>query len=79
MSKIYIVEWVDSKMLTCGWQCAEHTKEVEVGKATSVGILQTETDEQITLQPNVSEGDYCQGIVIPRCSIKRMRRLKLKP
>ena len=77
MSKIYIVEWVDSKLLTGGWESAEHTKGKEVCKVTSVGILQAKTDEQITLQPNVSDGDYCQGVVIPRCSIKRMRRLKI--
>ena len=46
---------------------------------TSVGILVVDAEEHITIMQSVSDkNDVGDGITIPKCSITRVRTLKVK-
>ncbi len=76
--KIVRVEWVDSAFAQ-GWMDIEQAKNHTISHCTSVGILVHQDDEKITIMQSLSDKqDAGDGITIPKCSIKRMRMLKVK-
>ena len=72
--KLALVEWLDS--YSCfGWHQPTHEKPA---KCITVGILREQDAESITISQSRSDsGNVCDEITIPRCSIKRLRNLKV--
>ena len=76
--RICLIEWVDSSFAQ-GWMSMEYAKKHDVARVASVGILVYEDKDKITIMQDVSnKEDMGDGITIPKCSIKRIRRLKIK-
>lgn len=76
--RIVLVEWVDSAFAQ-GWMNKQLAKEHEISRIVSVGILLCENQERITVMQSISNKDDAgDGITIPKCSIKQMRRLKVR-
>lgn len=75
--RIVMVEWKDSRLLQGSWLCKEHI-EYSTSKAVSLGVILKETDSAITMIASICEGDYAQGIVIPKSAIKRIRKLEVR-
>ncbi len=73
--KAVLIEWVDS-CSTYGW----HSKGTVFGisHCISVGVVISENKTEISLAPNISESSNGDIISIPKCSIKRIRRLKVE-
>ena len=75
--RMILVEWVDSSFAQ-GWMSKEHARHHSFSKIASAGILLHEDSEKITIMQSVSDKDDAgDGITIPKCSIKRMRQLKV--
>ncbi len=76
--RIVMVEWVDSAFAQ-GWMSREVITHHRVSGIVSVGILVNENKEQITIVQGASmdKDQYGDGITIPKCSIKRVRSLKV--
>jgi len=75
--RLILVEWVDS-MFCQGWMHKEVAQKHEFSRIASAGILIHEDKEKITIMQSISDkGDAGDGITIPRCSIKRMRQLRV--
>lgn len=72
--KIVMVEWKDSYSLS-SW--VEKGTPCNIDSICSVGILKSETDEQVELVPNLGEEMKLHSIAIPRGCIKRIRGLKV--
>ena len=79
--KLVMIEWVDS-VSTGGtvWNDLEDVEAAVVASVQSVGWVLSETKEQITLSPHISESaEQCSGdLTIPKCAIKRVRKLSHK-
>ncbi len=74
--KIGLVEWVDS--CSCnGWGVKESHSYRPSG-CTSVGILEEKTDCVTIIQSLSDSGNIADIITIPKCSIKRIRYLRVK-
>jgi len=77
--KLVLVEFYDSKFIAIGgWYCKEHIKSEKLSNAWGVGVILEETDREIKLLPLSCEGDWAQGICIPKVVVKRIRQLKIK-
>ena len=75
--KIVLVEWIDSST-EYGWLKVE-SFDTSVVKCQSVGFLIKETDDAIVVTLSRSDSGRCaDAITIPKCSIKRIRYLKVK-
>ncbi len=72
--KLLLVEWVDSNA-SYGWQGKE--KETHASACVTVGVLTREDKDEVEMTLNISEGSLSEVIAIPRCSIKRIRELKV--
>lgn len=76
MSTLVLVEWVDSSAIS-GWH--EFSRHDRTAKCISVGLLRDEDDDQVVLVSSRSDfGNISDSNAIPKCSIKRMRKLKVK-
>jgi len=69
-----MIEWLDSRFSLCGWINREQDC-INVGHETSVGIVTNEDDEAVELSPCLDKEGKGQVFTIPKCSIKRIRRL----
>ncbi len=78
--KLVLIQWVDSAFAQ-GWMSRESIDAHKLSKCISVGLLVAESDEQVTIMQSASvdKEQYGDGITIPKCSIKRMRQLKVAP
>lgn len=75
---LVMVKWVDSAFAH-GWTLKETARKHTVSAIVSVGILLHEDREKITIMQSVSDKDDAgDGITIPKCSIKKIWRLKVK-
>ena len=73
--KIVYVKWIDSASLT-GWRSAEQHKGPPP-YIESAGYLLEKTDEYVTLLQSMSAyGNGDNSLTIPRCAIKRIRRVE---
>ncbi len=77
--RIIIVEWVDSHFQPNEWCNRHYIDIVKRSPHISIGVVLAETDTELLICPNLSKEDGAQGICIPKCSIKRVRQLKVNP
>ncbi len=76
--KLVLVEWKDPTCwATHGWEDREPWIEKPLS-CISVGILLHEDKDNIHVVLNLTEGKQCEGEVLPRGCIKRIRPLKVK-
>ncbi len=76
--KLVLIEWVDSAFAQ-GWMSKRAAKSHRFSKITSIGILLNDDSEKVTIMQSVSDKDDAgDGLTIPKCCIKRMRKLKLE-
>jgi hypothetical protein len=68
------VDWVDSDGFD-GWHHPE--EEFEVSKCVTVGILAKESKDAIRIDQSQSKSKVDNTITIPRCAIKKIKRIKL--
>ena len=74
--KLAMVEWVDPCSVAVQWQDIEPFIEKPVD-CISCGILLHEDEDNVHLGLNMNSSHYSQGMVIPKCCIKRLRYLKV--
>ncbi len=75
--RLAVVEWIDSCADT-GWQGKHVLEESTPSKCVSVGMV-VETDSCIKVFQSKSDtGNVDNIMTIPRCSVKRIRYLKIK-
>jgi len=75
--KILLIEWVDSTFHG-GWIGKDELKMVPL-KCYSAGVVIDENPDAITLALSGGEGEqYADTMTIPKCSIKRIRELKVR-
>ena len=62
-----------------GWMSREAVESHQLSRCVSVGILMAESDEQITIMQSMSvdKDQVGDGLTIPKCSIKRIRKLRV--
>ncbi len=69
------IEWVDSDCFE-GWHKPEEI--INITTCLSVGIIENETKELIRIkQSESSNGNSSDSLTIPKCSIKKIIRIKL--
>lgn len=72
------VNWLDSQSFT-GWQHVEEAEELAANnerlQIESIGYLIHQSEFSITLAQSRGRSQFCQGITIPRCSIKAIKRV----
>lgn len=73
--KLVLIEWSDSCSMY-GW----HDKGTKCGisRCVSTGIVISENRNEITLAPNMSEVSYGDITSIPKVSITRIRKMRVK-
>jgi hypothetical protein len=77
--KIMMVEWLDS-MSESGWNNLSYLKKNEPIKCVTIGILLEDSDSHLTVVQSVSDlGKAGESMTIPKCCVKRMRQLGVKP
>lgn len=76
--RMVLIKWVDSAFAQ-GWMSRDAVKSHQLSKCVSVGILVAENDEQITIMQSLSvdKDQMGDGLTIPKCSIKRIRKLRV--
>ena len=76
--RLAIVEWVDSTFAQ-GWMGRDAIRLHQLSRSVTVGILVDENDEKITIMQSLSvdREQACDGITIPKSSIKRIRKLRV--
>ena len=77
--KAVYVEWVDAKGIS-GWVDLEDADDVSKlcrRLCYSVGFVCHEDDDFLTLTYGFTDGSVLDRISIPKCSIKKRRRVKL--
>jgi len=76
--ELVLIEWIDSAFMQ-GWMLKDKVKEHTISRIASVGILIHEDAEKITIVQDVSnKDDAADGITIPKCCIKRIRKLRVR-
>ena len=74
--KIYYIEWVDSSF-EGGWNPSEKEDYGKLVVVYTVGYLIHKNDEMVVVSSGyTTEGELLSTQKIPRCSIKKMKRLK---
>ena len=75
-----IVEWIDSRIITTGWESMSGLKSYPVSTCVSSGVVIKQDDNQLTLAHSVGvdadSGSFtavCGRIIIPKISIKKLR------
>lgn len=77
MSRLAIVEWVDSCIDT-GWQSKQVLEAAAPSQCVSAGmILETNSCVKV-FQSKSDTGNVDNIMTIPRCAIKRIRYLRVK-
>jgi len=74
--RLVIVEWIDSTR-NIGWHAHEHARENRDMRCSSVGFLVDDDRDHVTVASHIAwpRGEVCDTMTIPRCSIRRIRRL----
>ena len=75
MTKVWLIEWIDSVTHAHGWQPMETAKDCNACPIKTVGFIIGEDSESITLSPTIQRfnGEYLTCITIPRGCIKRKK------
>lgn len=76
MSKIVLIEWVDSEHIN-GWCSLERPQNIPQRKPVSIGMLAHEDARSYILIGDKDEDNVARTIVIPKCSVRRIRPLKV--
>ena len=75
--RMVLVEWVDSSSVT-GWHTPSPSYNIQAN-CISVGVLLYDNEDRISIAQSKSDsGNWAEVISIPKCSIKRVRTLKVK-
>jgi len=72
--KIVLVEWDDS---ASGSSWVRRDTKEHIDSCISIGVLAREDSQSIEIIPNLTNELKLHQIVIPKTTIKRMRRLRL--
>lgn len=75
--KLVMVEWVDSHFLPNEWCSRQKIEVIKRSPKVSFGVILAETDTEILICPNLDSECGAQGLTIPKCAIKGIRRLKV--
>ena len=73
---LVIVEWLDSSARS-GWRSRDYLQDAHPAKCVSVGIARSKEDCVNITQSISDAGDISEVVSIPRCSILRIRKLKV--
>ncbi len=75
---IVLIKWVDSKVIH-GWREGEDTRFDDVAYCETVGFLQYEDKEKVTITFGSSDSAFImETITIPRGCIKSVRKLRVR-
>lgn len=74
--KPVIIEWVDSKGSTSGWEHLEDVEPILPAECASIGFLFEDKKEYKTLLQSVGSGQILGRITIPTRAIKRITKLR---
>jgi hypothetical protein len=73
-----VVRWVDSQSFG-GWRDLEEAKQLVTEKdrleSTSIGYLFHEDKHSITIVQTLHRSQVADGMTIPRCAIKSLKRI----
>jgi len=72
-----MVQWLDPSYTGAHWEDREPFIEGVINCVTC-GIVLHENKDAIHIVESLNSDYYSQGIVIPKCSIKQMWRLKIE-
>ncbi len=75
--KLVMVEWIDSYSDT-GWQHKSVLDSSTASECVSIGMMKEGNDCIKVYQSTSKSGNICDIIIIPRCAIKRIRKLCVK-
>jgi len=75
--KLVLIEWEDPCSSSPMWESRVDIKNLDTTSCISVGIVLSETREDISLGLSRNVRNYAQAIIIPKKSIKRIRQLKI--
>ncbi len=78
LGKMVLIEWVDSKVMH-GWRNEDEVFEDTLANCRTIGFLQYEDSDLITLVMGVSDcGTILETVTTPQGCITRMRELRCK-
>ncbi len=73
-----LVEWLDSKGVTSGWEYLDELEPMLPDRVVTVGILLEEAKDYKTLALAVGSTQVMGRITIPNCAIVTCRELRVK-
>ncbi len=78
MNQLVLIKWADSKVMH-GWRESEDTTYDDVAHCQTVGFLQYEDSEKVTITFGSSDSGFImETITIPRGCIKSVRKLRVR-
>ena len=76
--RLALVEWGDTRFITCGWFSKDDAFNCDIARCVSIGCIKETSKGDYIMMPNVSDSDtVSECIVIPKGCIKRIRQLKV--
>ena len=76
--RLVLVEWVDTRFITCGWFGKDEAPNCDIARCVSIGCIRKTNKGDYIMMPNMSDsGTVSECIVIPKGCIKRIRQLKV--
>jgi len=71
--KLILIEWVDSKGITSGWEYIEDIEPLKPDYCRSIGFLIEDNEEYKTIAQTIGTTQLMARMTIPACSIKKMK------
>lgn len=79
-NRVTVIEWVDSVSKAGGlWHDPGQVRTMEPGPIISVGFIQSESPDHVTLASHITSQEVGGDICIPRVAITKIRHFSIKP
>lgn len=76
MNKIILIKWIDSQGVSSDWEFKDEMKPQKPCIITSIGFIEAETPEYITIYQNDSDNQVVGRMTIPKACILKTKKVK---
>ena len=78
MHKIILIKWLDTHGVSSDWEFKDEMKPQKPCVITSIGFIEAETPEYITIYQNDSDTQVVGRMTIPKACILKSKKIMFK-